>query len=227
MSTIPNHISYSVSLFPTWQEDHIDSLWIKRQVHEDVDEPLEVPATFHGATIVPNGHFWDEPSDRHWTPVGTVGPWHERLPHFYFKDAQQEGNELQSEYFVARHHAVAAMKVVASFREQLAPILGVSEIRSVAADKLWLSTAYGFDVVGIHFNWHKDWPGVKAFLPILEEHLAPFEPRPHWGKLFEMTPAMVQAPYPRMTDFQALCHDFDPNGKFRNSYVDRYLLGTA
>lgn len=217
---------YSVSLFPTWQEDCVDSLWIKQQVPEGVGEPVVEPA-FYGATLPPNRHFWDDPPDRHWTPVGTVGPWHERLPHFYFNDAEQEGNELQSEYFVARHHAVAALKGVAGLREHMAPILGVSEIRSVAADQLWMSTAYGQDVVAIHFNWHKDWPGVKDFLPVLEEQLAPFEPRPHWGKLFEMAPVQVQARYPRIADFQALARDFDPSGKFRNSYVDRYIFGAA
>ncbi len=134
---------------------------------------------------------------------------------------------MQSEYFVARHHAVAALKAVAGLREQLAPILAISEIRSVAADELWLSTAYGQDVIAIHFNWLKDWPGVKQFLPVLEERLAPFEPRPHWGKLFAMAPAQVQAAYLRMADFQALARDYDPEGKFRNSYVDRYIFGAA
>ena len=218
---------YSVSLFPTWQDDYIDSLWVKQQVHEGVEAPMTGSATFFDAALVPGGHFWDEPPDRYWTPVGTPGPWHERLPHFYFKDAQQEGNELQSEYFVARQEAAAAVEVVAGLREQLAPILGVSEIRSVAADQLWMSTAYGHDVVAIHFNWLKEWPGVKHFLPILEEQLSPFEPRPHWGKLFAMGPAQVQAAYPRIADFQALARDFDPQEKFRNSYVDRYVFGAA
>jgi len=216
---------YSVSLFPTWQEDFIDSLWIKQKVDEGVGGAPADPATFYGATLAPNGHVWPDPPDRHWTPVGTVGPWHERLPHFYFNDAQREGNELQSEYFVARHHAVAALKVVAGLAQHLPPILSVSEIRSVAADQLWLSTAYGHDVVAIHFNWHKNGPQVKAFLPVLEEQLAPFEPRPHWGKLFELTPARVQPRYPRLADFQALASDFDPEGKFRNTYVDRYIFG--
>ena len=155
----------------------------------------------------------------------TPGPWHKRLPHFSFNDALQEGNELQSEYFVARHHAVAALKMVASFREQLAPILSVAEIRTVAADKLWLSAAYEQDVVAIHFNWYKDWPNVKRFLSVLEEQFAPFKPRPHWGKLFTMTPAQVQAVYPRMADFQALANSYDPEGKFRNAYVDKYIFG--
>jgi xylitol oxidase len=214
---------YSVSLFPTWQEDYVESLWIKQQV----DEEVTVPTTFFDAPLVTQGHLWDDPQDRRWTPMGTPGPWHDRLPHFRFHDAQQEGNELQSEYFVARHHAVAALKVVAGFREQMAPILAVSEIRTIAADRLWLSTAYGQDVVAIHFNWHKDWPGVKRFLPVLEEQLAPFQPRPHWGKLFAMSPTQVQAAYPLMADFQTLARGFDPQGKFSNSYVDRYIFGAA
>jgi len=218
---------YSVSLFPTWQEDYIDSLWIKQQVAEGVGAPLAVPTTFFDAPLVPGGHLFGDMPNRHFTQMGTPGPWHERLPHYCFKDALQEGNELQSEYFVARHYAVAALKVVAGLRESLASILDVSEIRSVAADKLWLSTAYGQDVVAIHFNWTKDWPGVKHFLPVLEEKLAPFEPRPHWGKLFAMAPAQVQAAYPRMADFQALAREYDPEGKFRNSYVDRYIFGAA
>jgi xylitol oxidase len=215
---------YSVSLFPTWQEDSIDSVWIKQKA-EEAGTSLDVPATFFDAQLIPGGNLFGDAVDRDWTEMGTPGPWHERLPHFYFKNAEQEGNELQSEYFVARHRAVDALKVVAGLREQLAPIIGVSEIRSVAADKLWLSTAYGQDVVAIHFNWLKNWPGVKQFLPVLEEQLAPFEPRPHWGKLFTMAPAVIQAAYPRMADFQALARDYDPKGKFRNSYVDRYIFG--
>jgi xylitol oxidase len=216
---------YSVSLYPTWQTDGIDSLWIKQKGASNAEASQAVPTTFFDATWVPNGHIFGDAPDRHFTPMGTLGPWHKRLPHFTFKDALQEGNELQSEYFVARHHAVAALQAVASLREGLAPILSVSEIRSVAADQLWLSSAYDQDVIGIHFNWRKDWPAVKNFLPILEKHLAPFDPRPHWGKLFAMTPSQVQAAYPRMADFQALAQTYDPKGKFRNAYVDKYIFG--
>ena len=167
--------AYSVSLFPKWQSDAIDTMWVKQKVVDG--QAVTVPTTRFDALLMARKTI-DDSSDRYGNPVGTPGPWHERLPHFVFKDALRVGNELQSEYFVPRAEAVAAIKVVASFREQLAPILGVSEIRTVAADQLWLSTAYGYDVVGIHFNWHKDWAGVSAFLPILEAALAPFQPRP-------------------------------------------------
>ena len=215
---------YSVSLFPSWKEDVIDSLWVKQQVPDGEDAPAVEPE-FYGATLPPDGHFWKEPADRYWTPVRTVGPWHERLPHFHFNDPEQEGDELQSEYFVARPHAVEALKVVASFRERLAPILVVSEISTDAADDLWLRTAYGHDVVAIHFNWRNDWPDVRDFLPLLEEQLTPFEPRPHWGKLSEIDPAQVGARYPRIYDFRSLADEFDPSGKFRNAYINRCIFG--
>jgi alditol oxidase len=213
---------YSVSLFPTFQKDYVESLWIKQRV--PVGDGF--PATFFDAPLVAEGHVWEEPADRQWTPMGTPGPWHERLPHFRFHNAEQEGDELQSEYFVARQHAAAALEAVAQFGEQMAPILAVAEIRTVAADELWLSTAYGHDVVAIHFNWNYEPEGVGAFLPILEESLAPFQPRPHWGKLFALSPEQVQAVYPRMSDFRALAQDMDPEGKFRNAYVDRYVFGS-
>jgi xylitol oxidase len=119
------------------------------------------------------------------------------------------------------------MQAVAQLREQLAPIIGVTEVRTVAADEFWLSTAYGHDIVGIHFNWQKKGAEVQQFLPTLEAALAPFQPRPHWGKLFNLTPAQVQARYPRLTDFQALVRDYDPQGKFRNAFVERYLFASA
>ena len=213
---------YSVSLFPTWRKDDCESVWVKHVVHEHEPNP-SVDLTLFNATLVED-HVWD-PSDRYLTPTNSVGPWHQRLPHFYFKDADLEGDELQSEYFVARQHAAEALKATAGFREQLEPINMLGEIRTVAADDLWLSTAYGQDVVAIHFNWHKDWEGVCEFLPKFEEALAPFEPRPHWGKLFELSPGQVQARYPRLDDFRDLAKDLDPDGKFRNAYVEKYIFG--
>lgn len=216
---------YSVSLFPDWQHDWINTVWVKQQV--SAGQPPVVPTTFFGATLLSGERPTDPNSDRYSTPIGVPGPWHERLPHFAFFDAEREGNELQSEHFVARQHAVAAIQAVTQFRHQVAPIIGITEIRSVKADQLWLSTAYGHDIIGIHFNWQKKWSAVQQFLPTLEAALAPFQPRPHWGKLFNLTPAQVQARYPRLADFQALARDYDPQGKFRNAFVEKYLFSGA
>lgn len=216
---------YSVSMFLTWQHDWVETTWVKRRVADLT--PVEVPRNLFGAMLAsaqPSGVL---PTDRTLTPFARPGPWHERLPHYTLHDPVGPGNELQSEYFVPRHHAVAAIKAVAALREGLAPILGLSEIRTIRADDLWLSSAYGEDMVGLHFNWLKKWEGVGPFLPVLEQALAPFGSRPHLGKLFALPAAQLEKVYPRWKDFRTLRQRFDPQGKFANRFVRRHGLASA
>ena len=63
-------------------------------------------------------------------------------------------------------------------------MLQVSEIRTVAADGLWMSPQYGQATVGLHFTWTREPEAVARVLVALEAALAPFEARPHWGKVF-------------------------------------------
>jgi xylitol oxidase len=101
----------------------------------------------------------------------------------------------------------------------------ISEVRTIAADDLWMSPFYHEPSVAFHFSFEKDWPAVRALLVGMEAALAPFSPRPHWGKLFAMPPAAIQARYPRLADFRDLCATHDPGGKFRNAYVEKYVFG--
>jgi xylitol oxidase len=94
------------------------------------------------------------------------------------------GEELQSEYLFPRRHAVEAIEAVCTLAEGIEPILQVSEIRAVAADRLWMSMSYGEDTVGIHFTWKPEREPVEEMIVRLEAALAPFGARPHWGKLF-------------------------------------------
>ena len=67
---------------------------------------------------------------------------------------------------------------------------------------------------------------MRAVAPVVaavEERLAPLAARPHWGKLFHTPPAAVTALYERAEDFRALLRRYDPAGKFRNDFIDRYL----
>jgi alditol oxidase len=216
---------YSVSLFLTWKHDWVDTMWVKRRVPGMA--PVPVPETLFGAKLASAAPSGELPTDRTLTPFAKPGPWHERLPHYAFHDAMRVGNELQSEYFVPRVHAVAAIKAVAGLKDGLAPILGLSEIRTVRADDLWLSSAFGEDTVGIHFNWLKKWEGIEPFLPVLERALEPFGARPHLGKLFAMSSAQLLAVYPHMREFRELVRRFDPAGKFSNRFVERYVFGIA
>ena len=219
--------AYSVSFFTDWQKERVNQVWLKRQLTDDT--ALAVAPKFFEATIAP--------THRH--PVvtlsaipctdqmGILGPWHERLPHFRIDHTPASGDELQTEYFVPRQHAVAAMRAVAQYREQMEPLLWITEVRTVAADSLWMSPSYQQATVGIHFSWRKNWSAVEQLLPTLERELAHFQARPHWGKLFTMSPAQVQSLYPRLSDFQDLLRTYDPTGKFRNAYLDTYIFGTA
>ena len=79
--------------------------------------------------------------------------------------------------------------------------------------------------VTIHFTWKQDWPAVRRLLSVIEKELSTFQPRPHWGKLFTMAPAVLKSRYERLPEFAGLCRRFDPQGKFRNDFLDRYALG--
>ena len=133
------------------------------------------------------------------------------------------GNELQTEYFVPREHGYAAILAVEQLRDRITPHLLVTELRTIAADSLWMSMAYQRPSLAIHFTWKPEWPEVRQMLPLIEEKLAPFAPRPHWAKLFTMPPAAVQSRYPKLAEFKQLLAQHDPQGKFRNRFLDANL----
>ncbi len=215
---------YSVSLFPSFQRPHIETVWVKQRV-SGASSP-EPPTELFGAGRLAD-RLKPARADRTMTEINSPGPWHERLPHFSFLDPMLEGTELQSEYFVARQHAVPAIKAMAALGPSLASVIEIAELRTVAADELWLSPAYGHDVLAIHFNWFKDPAGVAAAIPKVEAALAPFDPRPHWGKLFDIPPSEIEAAYPRIGDFRDLMEEVDPGGKFVNDYIRANVLNQA
>ena len=93
------------------------------------------------------------------------------FPHGIYPSA---GNELQSEYFVPRRHAVEAMRTLGKLRDRIAPLLFISEIRTIASDTYWMSPFYRQDSVGLHFTWKPDWENVRQLLPLIERELEPW-----------------------------------------------------
>lgn len=215
--------AYSVSFFTGWRGDHVDQVWLKNRA----GAPAGLPDDLFGARRADRDYHPIASIDA--TPctrqMGIEGAWHERLPHFRMEFTPSAGEELQSEYFVARANAVAALRALREIQDGIAPHLLVSEIRTIAADALWMSPCYRKDCVAIHFTWKPDWPTVRQVLPLIERQLAPFDPRPHWGKLFTMPAADVRVRYPRLADFRALLEQHDPGGKFRNAFVDEHVFG--
>lgn len=212
--------AYSVSLFTHWQNDVINQVWLKSRENE------EIPSDIYGAS----------PATHNYHPIADVDPenctqqmnirgaWHERLPHFRMEFTPSKGDELQSEYFIPREHAVDAIQKLFEIGDSLDSLLLVSEIRCIASDDLWLSPCYQQDCVAFHFTWKQDWRVIQEALPEIEKVLAPFNPIPHWGKLFTMSPETIQSRYQKLPEFIELTQKYDPDGKFRNEFVDKYLF---
>jgi alditol oxidase len=210
--------AYSVSLFTDWTGDKLQSAWVKRRVAR-ADEA--VPGQLLGAPRATGPvRLIDAPEDN-LTPLGVAGPWSQRLPHFRFDANPSNGDEIQSEYFVARSDGPAALAAVRRLAPEVAPLLLVSEIRAVAADELWLSGAYGRDTLAIHFTWRNAPGPVDAVLPRVEAALAPFGARPHWGKVSHVTAGQLGQLFPRLADARALFGRLDPRGRFSNDRLER------
>ncbi|TLP64073.1 D-arabinono-1,4-lactone oxidase [Microbispora triticiradicis] len=220
--------AYSVSLFTDWRTSRVNQVWVKERL---------APTSGGLDDAEPDGFFGAAPADgpRHPVPgvspvhcttqMGRPGPWFERLPHFRPDFTPSSGEELQAEYMVPRRHAAEAFRALGAIGDRIAPVLQISEIRSIAADDLWLSPSQGRDTVAFHFTWVKDPAAVTPVLTAIEERLAPFGARPHWGKLFTLPPDVLRTRYERMDDFAALARHYDPRGVFANEYVERYVFG--
>lgn len=211
-------VAYSVSLFTDWRGPTINQVWVKRRVGDEIRE-LHGAAASAGA-LHPIGSM---PPDYCTEQGGVAGAWHDRLPHFRMEFTPSCGEELQSEFIVPLSSGFEAIRAIMRLRDRIAPHLLISEIRAVAADDHWLSPFFGRDSLAIHFTWCKEWDAVLELLPAIEEALAPFEARPHWGKLFSIEGETLRNRYPRWDDFVALAERFDPNRKFRNSFLDALL----
>ena len=214
----------SVSLFTDWRSPVVDQVWIKRRVPDG--DTFDAADEFFGATkaTVPIHPIRRMSAAACTEQLGVAVPWHERLPHFRMDHTPSSGSELQTEYLVPRAAAVEALLAIDAIRDRFSGLLQISEVRTIAADAFWMSTAFGRPSVAFHFTWLPDWEAVRLVLPILEAALARFEPRPHWGKLFTMAPEAVQAAYPRLPAFRALLRRHDPEGKFANAFLRRSVL---
>ena len=212
--------AYSVSVFTDWRRPGAE-VWVKARV----DDGWPHGSRWLGATVS------EEP--RHpvpgMSPVncteqrGVPGPWHERLPHFRLGFTPSSGEELQAEYLLPRTAAPEAFAAMSRLGDRIAPVVQISEVRTVAAEELWLSTSHGRDTVAIHFTW---WPDAAAVAPVMaavEQELAPLGARPHWGKLSGVPAEQVRDRYPRAADFARLLDRYDPSGRFRNEFVDTYF----
>ncbi len=228
-SAIDNHFedlmgsAYSVSFFTDWSRDSINQVWLKhrmapgqiREFSDDLYGARPASKKLHPIPAAGAENCTDQ--------LGVPGEWHNRLQHFRFEFTPSFGDELQSEFILPLENAVDALHAVKAIGEEIFPLLYTSEIRTVAADDLWMSMNYHQPSVAIHFTWKPDWPAVQEKLKKIEAALMPFDARPHWGKLFTLPKDYVQSQYPKLPAFRALLQQQDPDGKFRNAFVEQWI----
>lgn len=128
---------------------------------------------------------------------------------------------MQSEYLLPRKNALAAMEALRVLSAPMSGVIQTAEIRSMRADDLWLSGAYGCDTVAFHFTWDRNPKAVYGLLPLMEEVLLPLGARPHWGECFAAQREQLAPLYPRWDNFLVLRSRIDPEAKFANPWTQR------
>jgi xylitol oxidase len=219
----------SVSVFHLCGE-MTEQVWVKRRVDDarggpedrDLEELLGVSA----ATVELHPVLGGDPVNCT-EQQGVPGPWSERLPHFRSGFLPSSGEELQSEFFVARADAVAAIQAVRGLAEDILPLLLISELRTIAGDALWLSPHQGRDSLALHFTWRRRPAEVEAVVGQIEAALGSYGARPHWGKVFTAGADAIAPLYPRMADFRALRDRLDPEQTFVNNWLREKVLTRA
>jgi xylitol oxidase len=210
---------YSVSAFLSYDRPGVvDQLWVKSRPDQVPVDGRQWGARAAEAAVHPVAGADTAAATEQ---LGVPGRWHARLPHFRLEYQPSAGEEQQTEYLLAREQGPAALAALQAV--DLRAVLQVSEIRTVAADDLWLSPAHDRDSVAVHFTWVDDDTLVQPAVAAVEAALAPFDPRPHWGKVFGLDASAVRAQYPRLGEFAALAARNDPEHRFGNAFLDRFV----
>jgi FAD-linked oxidoreductase len=96
------------------------------------------------------------------------------------------------------------------------------EVRSAAADDLWLSTASGraTGYIAVH-RYYRENP--VDYFTAVEAIMRAHGGRPHWGKMHYQDAESLRTVYPHFDDFVAVRDRLDPKRRFTNPYLERVL----
>ena len=216
--------AYSVSLFTDWSNGRFHQAWMKTRVDDatrngNISDFTDATAATQAVHPLPGN-----PTESCTEQLGTTGAWQDKLPHFRMGFTPSQGHEIQSEFFIPREQVAGAIRTLSDLGAVLAPLLFTSEVRTIAADNLWMSPCYQRDSVALHFTWKPQQAEVESVVSLMEEKLLPLSIRPHFGKVFMLSPDYVRSQVERLTDFQQLVKQYDPAGKFSNAFLRKYAL---
>ncbi len=212
---------YSVSVLSMWGDEFVDQVWVKSKIGTN---PVLTQNEWFGAKLATrkSNPIREADSAAATEQFGLPGPWFERLPHFKLDFTPSFGEELQTEYFIDRKDAPAALNAIYKIREELSELIMVCEMRTVAQDENWLSEAYGRETFVFHFTWRPNIPAVEKLLLKIEASLEPFKARPHWGKVFTNNAFDFSSLYPKFNSFLTYRGTYDPSRKFVNKLLETW-----
>lgn len=130
---------------------------------------------------------------------------------------------LEMEYGIPLEHLPEAVTRLRGLVDELSfPPLFPVEVRVSAADDIPLSTGYGRTNGWVAVHQYRGAPH-EAYFHGVEAIMRDYEGRPHWGKLHFRSADDLRDLYPEWDAFAALRAELDPDGTFRNPYLDRVL----
>lgn len=203
-----------VSVFvdpPAWRGEHATTIVRKQSLPRGaggLDDDFEVPPG--------SGVAMTFDRDRE-------GSWARLLPHFVYPSLPDAASEIQSEYFVERRHGPSALEALRASALPWDDHLVTAEVRTVARDLQWLSPFRRGDALAIHFTWRGHPAAVASLARAIEDVLAPFDPLPHWGKVFAASPAAVGSRYGERERARSVYDELDPSRTFRTPFAQEVL----
>ena len=225
--TIMHHQDF-LSFFCTWKNREMTSVWVGKKYYNGDSLPLKEKEYF-GASHITGNRIHPVPGRDSSVNVTTgIGKWRDKIYHFLpDKPPSSAGEEIQTEFFVPYECFIEAIEALYLIKDKFQHLVQVSEFRMVLNDNLPMSPAKHQTCIGIHFTWWRKHDEILDVLPLIENTLSKFNVKPHFGKLFQMSGPKFEELYGSDLDkLRALCYKYDPTGKFRNHFMEKYIFTT-
>ncbi|MFK7919661.1 MAG: FAD-binding protein [Ilumatobacter sp.] len=209
--------STSVSVFTRWA-DAVGEVWCKQRDDQPSSSPFDLTALEPAPGM--RHPIAGAAPDACTVQLGRSGPWSERLAHFRSDAMPSMGNEIQAEFFVDRTVSAEVFAALRSIGPQLDRVLLVSEIRTVAADQLWMSPHHGRDSTAFHFTFRMDPDAVQQAVDLIGSCVAGCHPRFHPSKAL---PTGWQIASTELDRFLELRERLDPEQRFTTPWFRTHV----
>ena len=144
---------------------------------------------------------------------GTRCAWnYEVLPNY------RPHKHTEMEYSIPQDRGIECMEAIRKLlKDDFPDVQWPVEYRTLAADDVWLSTAYQRDTVtiSVHQDVRLD---EEPYYRACEEVFSSFGGRPHWGKVNYLTSTQLEERHPKWAEWWQVRDQLDPTETFLNPY---------